>query len=99
MPETETIKIQVLWTELLHLNKRFSKQPELISDDEIMAFEEMSRKWVDRFTKVYPAKHVTPYIHAMCNNVGQFMKVHGGILPFTQQGMEKMNDIITKQYF
>ncbi len=30
MPESETIKIQVLWTELLKRNKMFSKRPELV---------------------------------------------------------------------
>ena len=35
----------------------------------------------------------------MANHVGDFMKLHGSILPFTQQGLEKYNDITTKQYF
>lgn len=44
-------------------------------------------------------KHVTPYIHALMNHVGQFMRTHGSILPFTQQGLEKLNDITTKNFF
>lgn len=35
----------------------------------------------------------------MANHVGEFMKLHGSLLPFTQQGLEKYNDIMTKQYF
>ena len=31
--------------------------------------------------------------------VGEFMQIHGSILPFTQQGLEKKNDVITKSYF
>ena len=27
------------------------------------------------------------------------MRIHGSIIPFTQQGLEKKNDIITKTYF
>ena len=27
------------------------------------------------------------------------MRVHGSILPFTQQGLEKLNDVMTKHYF
>ena len=32
-------------------------------------------------------------------HVGEFMELHQSILPFTQQGMEKHNDIMTKDYF
>ena len=33
------------------------------------------------------------------NYVHEFMLLHGSILAFTQQGLEKYNDIVTKQYF
>ncbi len=95
LPESETIQIQVLWTQLLRLNQMFSKRPEEVTDDEITLYEKQSREWVIKFTQVYPAKHVTPYIHAMFNHVGQFMRLHGSILPFTQQGLEKFNDVMT----
>ena len=35
----------------------------------------------------------------MAYHVGEFIRIHGGILPFTQQGMEKVNDVFTKVYF
>ena len=35
----------------------------------------------------------------MFNHVGEFMEVHGSILPFSQQGLEKLNDVMTKHYF
>ena len=35
----------------------------------------------------------------MMNHVHEFMKVHGSILQFTQQGIEKYNDVMTKDYF
>ena len=47
---------------------------------------------------MYQRKHVTPYIHALMNHDGEFLKIHGSILPFTQQGLEK-NDVLTKSYF
>ena len=40
---------------------------------------------------------VAPYIHAMACHVGDFIRVHGGILPFTQQGMEKLNDVFLQR--
>ena len=33
------------------------------------------------------------------NHVGEFMKIHGSNLPFTQQGLEKKKGVITKSYF
>ena len=51
------------------------------------------------FTSIYPAKHVTPYMHAMMMHISQFMEIRGAILPFTQHGMEKYNDSMTKDYF
>jgi len=40
-----------------------------------------------------------PYKDAMANHVSEFMRVHGSILSFTQQGLEKYNDMMTKEYF
>ena len=99
MDEAETIRIQVLWTSLVELNKSFSKPPGQISSADIEAFEAQAKQWVSNFIDVYQTKNVTPYIHAMFNHVGEFMRVHGSILAFTQQGLEKMNDVMTKHYF
>ena len=93
------VTIQVLWTSLVELNKSFSKPPGQISSADIEAFEAQAKQWVSNFIDVYQTKNVTPYIHAMFNHVGEFMRVHGSILAFTQQGLEKMNDVMTKHYF
>lgn len=97
--EEEVLKIQVLWTELLNLNESFSKHPEAINEATVLAFESDARGWVRKFLEIYHRDRVTPYIHAMANHVGEFMRLHGAILPFTQQGLEKHNDMMTKQFF
>ena len=33
------------------------------------------------------------------HHISEFMSLHGSILSFTQQGMEKYNDVMTKDYF
>ncbi|RNA40268.1 hypothetical protein BpHYR1_045704 [Brachionus plicatilis] len=43
--------------------------------------------------------HVTPNIHAFCSHVHQFQKFHGDINLFNLQGLEKLNDQTTIQYF
>jgi len=35
----------------------------------------------------------------MMNHTHEFMECHGSVLQFTQQGLEKYNDIMTKDYF
>lgn len=92
-------KIQNLWAKFLEINKLLSAKPEEITDVLIKQFESKSRLFVDDFVRLYPSKHVTPYMHCMMNHVHEFMKSHGSILQFTQQGIEKYNDVMTKDYF
>ena len=33
------------------------------------------------------------------NHVSEFLTIHGSILPFTQQSLEKYNDVTTKDFF
>jgi len=42
LPESETIQIQVLWTELLQHNEMLSRRPEEITESTIKLFEERS---------------------------------------------------------
>lgn len=98
-PSDEASKIQHLWDELLQLNLLFCKPGKELSSDTIEDFEHRTRQWGRDFIRVYQTKNVTPYIHALMNHVGQFMRIHGCILAFTQQGLEKLNDIMTKNFF
>jgi len=47
---------------------------------------------------VYQTKDVTPYIHALLNHVPEFIRLHGNLISFTQQGLEKLNDVSTKEF-
>ena len=99
MDRMEVARIQHLWTELLEINHLLSKSPDNVSTADVRTFEDKAREWVRRFVDVYHRDNVTPYIHAMANHVSEFMQIHGSVLPFTQQGLEKYNDVMTKQYF
>ena len=91
--------IQDLWKDLLRINQLFSARPEEITLQHIHEFETTSKVFVNKFVDLYPTKFVTPYMHCMMMHVSEFMKLHGAILPFTQQGLEKYNDLMTKDYF
>ena len=101
-PEIENIdNIQALWRELIDVNQSLSVHPEHIKPDHASQFEQKARAFVSKFMDLYPTKHVTPspYMHCMMNHTSQFMELHGSILPFTQQGLKKYKDIMTKDYF
>ena len=51
------------------------------------------------FLKLYPTKHVTPYMHALRWHVLEFIEMYGKVSPFTHQGLEKLNDKTTKDFF
>lgn len=92
--------VQSLWKDLLVLNRLLSTRPGSISDSVVTEFERRATMFVRSFTDIYPSKFVTPYMYCMLMcHVSQFMKVHGAILPCTQHGMEKYNDVMTKDYF
>ena len=97
IPSNICCDIQHLWDELVSLNTIASKSATDITTQCISEFESRARQWGEDFLSVYRRKHLTPYIHALMNHVGEFLKIHGSILPFTQ-GLEK-NDVLTKSYF
>ena len=49
--------------------------------------------------KLYHTKHITPYMHVLVWYVPEFIQLYGNISPFTHQGLEKLNDKTTKDYF
>ena len=67
LDEAKTIRIQVLWTTFLELNKLFSKPSDDICDNHIETFEKKAKEWVINFIECVSC---TPYIHAMFNHVG-----------------------------
>jgi len=55
--------------------------------------------WLRNFLDVYQATNVTPYVHLLSCHIPEFIKKYGTIAPFSQQGLEQLNDIITKDYY
>ena len=48
---------------------------------------------------LFQTKHVTPYIHILVSHVPDFLRKYGSLAPFSQQGLEKLNDDLTKSFF
>ena len=86
-------EIQKLWTGFYTLIEHINKED---CNPEEVGFK--TKAWVTSFTAVYQAKDVTPYMHAFTMHVPEMLELHGNIVTFTQQGLEKLNDITTKQF-
>lgn len=67
--------------------------------DEVDKLKSNIRSWLKKFLTVYQTKDVTPYMHAFCSHVPEFLSLYGNIELFTQQGLEKYNDTTSKNYF
>ena len=65
---------------------------------EVEEFQANARAWVQKFLTVYQAKNITPYVHALANHVSEFLQLYGSLVPYNQQGLEKLNDFTTKDY-
>ncbi|KAJ8018208.1 hypothetical protein HOLleu_43930 [Holothuria leucospilota] len=57
------------------------------------------KEWIQLYCGIYQAKDVTPYMHILMFHVPEAIFLHGDINIFLQQGMEKMNDLVTSWYF
>lgn len=56
------------------------------------------KAWVKDFCFLYQTKHVTPYVHALAMHVPEFIRLYGNPTKFTEQGLEKLNDLTTTHY-
>ena len=48
------------------------------------------------YTSLYPHR-ITPYLYYFSSHLSEFRKLHGDFKVFNQQGLEKLNDVTTKQ--
>ena len=70
-----------------------------MTSQDVHDFRIKINEWLAKFLSVYQTKNVTPYIHVLTCHIPEFLTKYGTIAPFSQQGLEKLNDIITKHYF
>lgn len=66
--------------------------------DGVKSLEDHVRKTMTLFLSVYQTKSIPPYMHLLVSHIPQFLEIYGTIAPFSQ-GLEKLNDDLTKDYF
>lgn len=72
-----------------------------ISDNRLTSEELKTRtdNWLFNFLQVYPKDEVTPYMHIFRNHFYEILEKYGDLSKFTCQGIEKLNDETTREYF
>ena len=87
---------QQIWDDFSAIRKDLKHD---FKSDEVSNFKSTVTNWLKKILVKYQKKDVTPYMHALCSHVPEFLSLYGNIECFTQQGMEKYNDITSKNYF
>ena len=83
-----------LWRDFFNLYSEIKLKN---NSDNIEDLKSRLVEWLETYTNLYPGE-ITPYIHAFVFHIPEFIEKHGNINLFNTQGLEKLNDIITKAY-
>ena len=92
-----TTNVQKIWKDFLNIYTTLCLNS--IDDEKIKEFKTTVKEWLVLFLSVYQTKNVTPYIHTLVFHIPEFLDLYGSLAPFSQQGLEKLNDNLTKDYF
>lgn len=87
--------LKKLWKTFSNLLTEMEKD---LSEEEIDAFEIAAKEWVHLYYEINCSTDITPYMHLLAFHVPEVMRLHGNISHFCQQGLEKLNDLVTKWY-
>ena len=57
------------------------------------------KEFLELFLSIYQTSKVTPYIHMMVFHIPELYEKYGPLNYFSGQGLEKLNDVTTSQFF
>ena len=93
-------KLQALWSNFRDiigdLKLNYTTGP---TDSAISSLEDKMKKWFQKFLDLHQAKDVTLYMHSLYAHVPEFLKLYQNLAYYTQQGMEKYNNTVSKDFF
>ena len=96
MPNVGTI--QNIWMKLYDIYK-IIKSSNPVATCSMQELRCKLKTWMSLFTSIYQTKNVTPYIHVLMSHIPEFLDMYGAIVAFSQQGLEKLNEEVTQDYF
>ena len=94
-PEHDKLEsLQKLWTDFYDIINGVKRVK--LAHDEVKT---RTQEWLDLFLTIYNKTTVTPYVHAFVAHLHEFVFLYKDINAFNLQGLEKLNDLTTGQYF
>ena len=99
MEKAKVQNMQYLWNEFYQLACKLTSSKGCYNATEVHEYKERVNNWFTKFCEMYQKRHVTPYIHVLVTHVPELLGRFGSIAQFSQQGLEKLNDMTTKSYF
>ena len=61
-------------------------------------FQSDAKAWIKLYLSVHQTKAVNPYMHSLAKHVCKFIDLYRFLKAFSQQGLEKLNDLTTLHY-
>lgn len=81
---------------MLMTKMRNLTQSDFVSLD---CFQLSAKEWVTGYIKLHQSKDATPYMHILMYHVCESVKLNGEIGNLTMQGLEKLNDNVSKWFY
>ena len=90
-------QIQKIWDDFMDIVNILSKNEFLTAELENLRLR--INNWITHFLSIYQTRDTTPYIHLLTHHCTDIIENHGSVAMFNTQGLERMNDIVSKMYF
>jgi len=97
--DTEELKqIGQIWREFFDVYVRMKSYDVETETSYLEDLRKRLKIWLELYISLNGAESITPYIHAFVFHLPEFIKIHKNVNLFNMQGLEKLNDFMTRSY-
>jgi hypothetical protein len=98
-PDLQNVKEhQRLWRDFYNIYISLRNPHNYDKDDMAEMIQTTTLAWGILYTNLNSYDSITPYIHAFVDHLHVMIKQHGDVCLWTTQGLEKLNDILSKEF-
>lgn len=98
-PLAEKEKYQKLWRDFYNIYVSLKNPNGFPREQMANTVKDSTLAWGELYKSLKWQGYVTPYIHAFVDHLYEMIIEHGDLSLWTMQGLEKLNDILSKEYF
>ena len=88
-----SVKIQQLWKDFFSIVQDLKQHT--VENEFCDRLAMRTKVWLRSFAILYWSGDVTPRMHIKANHIPDFIRLHGSLALFSQQGQEKFNDVLS----